>query len=263
MDLKLKNKTALVLASSKGIGKAISYNLAANGANLFLVSRSQNLLEEIKNNLTTKYGVTVHVKSTDLGVAESRDELIKDIKKNVSKLDIIVHNTGGPKVGPVLNLDETDFQDSFNRLFLPVIHINKEFLPSMIDNKFGRILCITSLSVIEPIENMALSNTIRSAITAMLKTLANEVASFNITVNCIAPGWVETDRTKELLESRIKLSKQSKEEYLQTHLSTIPAKRMGNVDELASLATFLCSEQASYITGSTICVDGGKRKSTY
>ncbi len=263
MDLNLKNKNALIMASSKGIGKAIAYNLASEGVNLYLCSRSLDLLTSIQADLQDKYSIEIEIFPADLSNFTNRENLINAVKAKYSKIDILVHNMGGPKPSTVLNTSIDEWTNSFNSLCLPVIHLNNAFIPGMIAQNFGRILAITSLSVIEPIDNMALSNSLRSLITAMLKTLANEIAEYNITVNCLAPGWIKTDRTDELLESRIKLSPQTKEQYLASHLSTIPANRMGSVNELSSLATFLCSNQAGYITGSTICVDGGKRKSTY
>ncbi len=263
MNLNLNDKNALIMASSKGIGKAIAYGLASEGVNLYLSARSLDLLTSIQTDIQDQYQVKVEIFPADLSNYNDRENLISAVKAKYSTIDIIVHNMGGPKPSTVLNTSIDEWTNSFNSLCLPIIHLNNAFIPGMIAQNFGRILAITSLSVIEPIDNMALSNSLRSFITAMLKTLANEIAKYNITVNCLAPGWIKTDRTDELLESRIQLSRQSKDQYLESHLSTIPANRMGNVTEIASLATFLCSNQAGYITGSTMCVDGGKRKSTY
>src|SRR5690606_10250700 len=141
--------------------------------------------------------------------------------------------------------------------------LNASFLPGMIEQNWGRIVAVTSLSVMEPIPNLSISNAVRSAVTAMLKTLADEVARYDITVNCVAPGAIKTDRLDELMEARLKKTGQSKEEYLKSYLGAIPAGRLGTPEEFAGVAVFLCSERASYITGSTISIDGGKRRSVY
>ena len=151
-----------------------------------------------------------------------------------------------------------DWRDGFERLFASVAQINQAFLPKMRTRRWGRIVTVTSLSVVEPIANLVVSNAMRSAVTAMLKTLADEVAAAGITVNCVAPGLIHTDRTEALVESRMKLSGQSRDNYMDDYLKSIPSRRLGKPEEFAAVVAFLCSEQAGYITGSTLCVDGGK-----
>lgn len=126
---------------------------------------------------------------------------------------------------------------------------------------WGRIVAVTSLSVMEPIANIAVSNAMRSATTAMLKTLADEVAQYNITINCVAPGVIATERQEEVFQN--KQLGETRDDVLKHLLSSIPAKRLGTSEEMGDVITFLCSRQASYVTGSTICVDGGKRRSVY
>jgi 3-oxoacyl-[acyl-carrier protein] reductase len=133
----------------------------------------------------------------------------------------------------------------------------------MKEKRFGRILCVTSLSVQEPIENLAISNAVRAGVTGMLKTLADELAAYEITVNCVAPGAIATDRLNDLMSARIAKSGLSEEEYMANYLQAIPMGRLGSPEEFAAVVTFLASSRASYITGSTISVDGGKRRSTY
>ncbi|HEY9714858.1 MAG TPA: SDR family oxidoreductase, partial [Chroococcales cyanobacterium] len=128
---------------------------------------------------------------------------------------------------------------------------------------WGRIVAVTSLSVVEPVANLAISNAMRAAVTAMMKTLSDEVAASGVTVNCVAPGLIETDRLTDLMKARIAKSGQSEQEYKKDYLKPVPTGRLGRPDEFGAVVAFLCSEQASYITGSTIAVDGGKRRSTY
>lgn len=265
MELGIKDKRALVLGASRGIGNAIARELAKEGARVILSARTENRIlaevQSIKKEIADNsevYGV-----ACDLDLSEARNSLIKEVEKRFGGVDILVHNTGGPSPSFTSETLEEQWQTGFDKLFQSVIGLNQAFLPGMKTNNWGRILCVTSLSVLEPIKTLAVSNAIRSAVTSMLKSLADEVAPFNITVNCIAPGAIATERLNELMEARIKRSGQSKEEYEKEYLESIPAGRLGTPEEFAAAAAFLASERASYITGSTICVDGGKRRSTY
>ena len=147
--------------------------------------------------------------------------------------------------------------------FLSVVHLNQAFLPAMKTQQWGRIITVTSLSPMEPITNLAVSNGIRSAATAMLKTLATEVAADGICINCVAPGLICTDRIEALVKASASKQSRTVDDVLKGHISEIPAGRLGTPEEYAATVAFLCSQQAGYITGSTIAVDGGKRKSTY
>ena len=174
-----------------------------------------------------------------------------------------MHNVGGPKPTDTAHTSADDWQAGFEQLFQSVAELNSAFLPGMKERNFGRVLCVTSLSVMEPISGLAISNSLRAAVTAMLKSLASEVAAHNITVNCVAPGAIATDRLTDLMAARMVKSGQSEEEYNRDYLASIPAGRLGTPEEFAAVVAFLSSVQAAYITGSTICVDGGKRRSTY
>ncbi|HNB18622.1 MAG TPA: SDR family oxidoreductase [Candidatus Obscuribacter sp.] len=251
MDFGLKGKVALVTGASRGIGRAIADTLAAEGAEVLAVARSQFESEGLK---------TLQADLTD---AASRKALMEEIGKRHKGLDILVHNVGGPKPTDVRQTSLSDWQEGFERLFLSVAHLNEGFVPGMVERGFGRIVCVTSLSIMEPIAGLAVSNGIRSAVTAMLKTLADEVAPAGVTVNCVAPGAIATERLADLMEARIARSGQSREDYERDYLKQIPAGRLGTPAEFASLVAYLCSTQAAYVTGSTICVDGGKRRSTY
>jgi 3-oxoacyl-[acyl-carrier protein] reductase len=174
-----------------------------------------------------------------------------------------VHNTGGPKPTRAEETTDDQWSSGFHQLFESVIHLNQAFIPGMKERLWGRIVNVTSLSVLEPIPNLAVSNAMRSAATAMLKTLSDELAAFNICINCMAPGVIHTDRTEERLQAQIKQSGGTREQYLEDYVKSIPAGRLGTAEEFAAMVAFLCSQRASYITGSTICVDGGKRRATY
>lgn len=263
MDLGIRGKKALVCGASKGIGRAIAMELAREGVEPILCARQSALLEETAAFIRKETGATVHHKTCDLSNAEDRDALIKAVDDQMKGIDILVLNSGGPKPSSALSTTLDEWEKGFNQLFQMIVHLNSGFIPKMKEKKWGRVICVTSLSVMEPITNLAISNSMRSGVTAMLKTLSDELAQFNITVNCIAPGAIATERLEELMEARIEKTGQSKEEYMKQYLSAIPMGRMGDAEEFAAVAAFLCSQKASYITGSTISVDGGKRRSTY
>lgn len=263
MDFGIKGKKALVCAASKGLGKATALALAGEGVELMLCARSKETLAEVAAEATKLSGKPAHTFGCDLTDENARRELIDHVRTQLGTVDILVHNTGGPKPTSVESTGQEDWQHGFNQLFPAVAELNAAFVPAMKERKWGRILAVTSLSVLEPIGGLAISNAMRSAVTAMLKTLADEIASFGITVNCLAPGLILTDRTQGLMDARVEKSGQSREEYMKDYLKSIPAARLGDPAEFGAVAAFLCSQQASYITGSTICVDGGKRRSTY
>jgi len=263
MDFGIKGKKALVLGASKGIGKGIAMELAREGAEVVLCARHEKLLEEVADEIRKATGAAVHAQTCDLTSMDERNKFIKTVTERVGAVDILVLNTGGPKPSSAGDTTLDDWERGFHQLFQMIAHMNQAFLPKMKENKWGRIICVTSLSVIEPIANLAISNSMRSGVTAMLKTLSDEVAPFNVTINCLAPGAIATERLEELMEARISKTGQSKEDYMKSYLAAIPMGRMGSAEEFAAVAAFLCSDRASYITGSTICIDGGKRRSTY
>jgi 3-oxoacyl-[acyl-carrier protein] reductase len=263
MDLGITGKRALVCGGSAGMGKAIAQTLAKEGARVFVCARSPYTLAEAVTDIKQSATAPVESATCDLSDPASRKELIAKVQKIFGGVDILVHNSGGPQPSTAEDTSTQDFQKGFESLFQSVIELNAAFVPGMKQQKWGRIINVTSLSVLEPIGNLAVSNAIRSAATAMLKTLADELAPFNITVNCVAPGAISTGRIEELIEVRAKKANISKDAYFADYVKAIPAQRLGTPEEFASVVGFLASEPASYVTGSTICIDGGKRRSTY
>mgnify|MGYP000010225405 CR=1 FL=1 len=262
MDLGIRGKKALVTGASKGIGRAVVQALSAEGVEIVAASRDQGNLEALAAGLWRK-NTPLHIFSSDLSQGESRKALIDYVGKTVGGIDILVHNVGGPKPSDTANTSHDDWQSGFEQLFQSVAELNGAFVPGMKERGFGRVLCVTSLSVMEPIAGLAISNSLRAAVTAMLKSLADELASSGVTVNCVAPGAIATDRLTDLMTARVARSGQSEEEYTREYLKHIPCGRLGTPEEFAAVVTFLSSMQAAYVTGSTICVDGGKRRSTY
>lgn len=262
MDLGIRGKKALVCAASKGLGKAIALALAGEGVELLLVARSKESLAEVGQE-AEKHGCKVHLAACDLSDPVQRKRLIEEAHAELKSVDILVHNTGGPKPTAAENTSIEEWHLGYEQLFPAIAELNLAFVPGMKERRWGRIIAVTSLSVLEPIANLAVSNAMRSAVTAMLKTLSDEIAAYDITVNCVAPGVIHTDRTESLMISRMERSGQSRDQYMRDFQKSVPAGRLGSPSEFGAVVAFLCSQQASYITGSTIAVDGGKRRSTY
>ncbi len=262
MDLGIKGKNALVCASSKGMGKAVAVELAREGAAVFMCARDKGVLEKAAEDVKSAGAASVHLMECDLTDPDSASLLVSNVQSRFGHIDILVHNVGGPKPTTAMETTLSEWENGYRLLFESVVRLNQAFLPGMKERRWGRIACITSLSVMEPIPSLAISNAMRSAVTAMLKTLADEVAKYNICINCIAPGVILTDRTEERIQAKIKTAGGTREEYLNEYVRSIPAGRVGTSEEFAAAVAFLCSDKASYITGSTLCVDGGKRRST-
>jgi len=263
MDLKLKNKVALVTASSKGIGKSVAEILIKEGCKVVICSSNrQNLIEAAKE-IKESCGIEPLWGICDVSNPNDIIEIVKMTKNHFGDIDILVNNCGGPIPGTFDNLDDSNWLDAVDQVLLSVVRLTREVLPGMKAKKWGRIINITSKSVKQPIDNLMLSNSLRSAVTAFSKTLSNEVGKFNITVNNVAPGFTLTSRLYELALVKEKATGVSHEEVLAEMANSVPLKRLGSPEEIASMVVFLASEQAGYTTGTTIQVDGGAIKSTY
>jgi 3-oxoacyl-[acyl-carrier protein] reductase len=265
MDLGLRNQVALVLASSKGLGLACAKGLYQEGAHVIICSRSEeNLLrakKEIIESGTINPNAIVENFTLDLNSEPQIKELVDFSLNRFNKVDILVHNAGGPRSAPAFKITKEDWNASINLNLLSFIRITSLILPIMQQQKSGRIIAITSVSVKQPLDDLVLSNTTRLGVVGYAKTLANEYAKDNILINVVCPGPNLTDRMKNLIKTQIENTGKSEEEVLNTWISSIPLGRLGKPEELANLVVFLCSNKASYITGTTIQVDGGFVKS--
>ncbi len=253
MDFEIKGKTALVTASSSGIGRAVAESLAKEGADLILCARRENLLEDLSKKLSSEYNVSVSYEKADL----SKKDEIENLLKKHNKVDILFVNAGGPKAGEFDTVDDEDWYNTFELNMMSAVRLIRGVLPYMKERKFGRIIVLTSISVKQVMDNLILSNSIRMGITGMIKSVSKEVAEYGITVNGVAPGWTRTSRVENLLRSKAELSSKSIKEVEKLLVKDIPMKRMAKPEEIADTVTFLCSSKASYITGITINVDGG------
>ncbi|GGW23955.1 SDR family oxidoreductase [Arenibacter certesii] len=260
MEISLKYKKALIGGSSKGIGKAIAQQLAKSGASVTILARSEDKLKSIISQLPTDQGQNhqyIVVDYTDL----------ERYKKNIhayfkhNTVDILVNNTQGPAAGNALEKEATDYQEAYDLLFKTTIITTQLALKGMIENKYGRIINIASVSVKEPISNLVLSNAIRAAVVSWAKSLAIEVGQFNITVNNTLTGYFNTERLKNLNMGKAKELGIPIEELEQQMKTNVPLGRFGDPKEYGYLVAYLASEQASFITGANIPIDGGMLKS--
>lgn len=263
MDLKLKNKVALVTASSKGIGKATAELLIKEGCKVVICSSNQENIVKAAKEIKESCGIEPLWGICDVSNPNDIREIVKMAKNNFGDIDILVNNCGGPVPGTFDNLDDNNWQNALDQVLMSVVRITREVLPGMKAKKWGRIINITSKAVKQPIDNLMLSNSFRSAVTAFSKTLSNDIGKFNITVNNVAPGFTLTSRLYELALVKEKNTGISHEKVLAEMANSVPLKRLGNPEEIAAMVVFLASEQAGFITGTTIQVDGGAIKSTY
>lgn len=257
MNLGLEGKTALVTASSKGIGKAAAEELASEGCHVAICSRNKAELENTAEEIKRKYNVDVSWSVCDLNKSADIENTYNVVLKQFRKIDILVNNCGGPIPGFFRDISEDDWISAFEQVFLSAVRFTNYVIPGMVAKQWGRIINITSISVKQPIDNLILSNSLRTGIIGFAKSLSNEFAKYNVTVNNIAPGYTLTNRLYDLAVSRAKTSGLSHEEVLADMAKQVPMNRLARPEEIGALVTFLCSNQAGYITGNTIHVDGG------
>jgi 3-oxoacyl-[acyl-carrier protein] reductase len=258
MDLKLTGKVAVVLASSKGLGKAIATTLAQEGATIIIASRNPEELNKTAAHIRQITNASVTAIATDVAKAEDCENLIKQVGDNFGKIDILVNNAGGPPFAPFETFDDEQWQKAFELNLLSFARLSRLALPYMQKTGSGRIINIISGSVKSVLANSVLSTSMRMGIVGMAKMMADEWGPYNITVNNIAPGLILTDRIKHTL-----VPGQDPDQAMKERSAQIPLRRIGEPHELAALVAFLASEQASYISGTTIPVDGGASRSIY
>jgi 3-oxoacyl-[acyl-carrier protein] reductase len=248
MDLGLNDKVALVLASSKGLGKAVAIELAKEGAKVIICGTDQAALNASKAEIEEFAPKCVAAILCDLTDENQRKRLVLESVKAFGPIEILVTNAGGPAAGTFEQFNLEDWKAIYNSLFLSAVDVIQQVLPSMKEKGFGRILTITSITLKQPADNLISSNAVRTSLLGLVKSLSNELASFGITVNNLMPGYTSTNRLEELIEKNPKVNEVKE---------NIPMKRFGKPEEFAAAAAFLLSERASYITGQSLAVDGG------
>ena len=240
MDLQLKGKRALVMGSTMGLGRAVAESLIAEGADVAICARNADKVALAVKQMGARCGF-----ACDLSHAGAARTLVEDAVKALGGLDILVTNTGGPQKAAFAEVSDDQWHLDFQSLWMSVVESMNAVLPSMKEQRFGRILMITSIAAKEPLSGLTTSNGLRAGLTGLAKSVALEVAPYGVTINTLLPGYTATDRLKELHLPDEKVRQ------------LVPAGRLGDPRELGDLATFLASPRAGYITGQSIAVDGG------
>ncbi len=251
MDLGLANKVAFVAASSQGLGKSVALELAKEGAKVIICGRNKETLHLAQAEIEA-LGGRVLALTGDLSIPKDRQAIIDATLKEFDGVDILVTNTGGPPAGKFEDFIAQDWEKAVQQLLGSAVGLIGGFLPGMKTQRWGRILTITSQAVKQPVNNLILSNAVRSSVVGLMKSLSNELGEYNITVNNIMPGYTETARLAKLIKDNASFASVTQE---------IPLGRFGQPEEFAAAVAFLASERASYITGISLAVDGGWIKS--
>ncbi len=257
MDLGLRQRTAIVLGASRGLGRAIAASLAAEDANVLLCSRSVETLADTAAELDGLGSGRIAFHAVDLAHPGAATGIHAAAEKQLGPVDILINNGGGPPPGPVVGAERSTWEEQFQAMVAPFFELGNLVVPGMRSRGWGRVLSVVSSGVIQPIPNLGLSNALRASVVGWSKTLANEVAGDGVTVNCLAPGRIATDRTASLDAIVAERQGISIEEVERNAKALIPAGRYGDPREFGDAAAFLVSERGSYITGSVIRVDGG------
>ncbi|RDI96116.1 SDR family NAD(P)-dependent oxidoreductase [Meiothermus sp. QL-1] len=259
MDLGIAGRLALVTGASQGIGRAVALTLAREGARVVAVARNPDRLSALIGAIEREGGWARAVPA-DLSRPPERARLLAELER-LGQVELFLGNTGGPPPGPAQALRSEELHNAAEQLLYPMVDLTRALLPGMQARRFGRILYITSLAVREPIENLALSNTLRAGLTGYAKTLAREVAAWGITVNTLGPGYTQTERLEAILAHRAAQRGVSLEAAHAEQTALIPMSRLASPQEIADVAVFLLSERASYLTGQALMVEGGALRS--
>ncbi len=257
MDLGIKDRVAIVAASSRGLGKAVAMGLAQEGVNLVICSRGEDVLAETASEILSETGVWVKPVAADVSKKDEIDKVVDHCIKEYGTVDIMVNNAGGPPLGEFIEFDDGNWEQALELNLFSTIRFTRAVLPHMREKNWGRIVNITSVAVKQPIDGLILSNTARTAVIGLAKTLSNENGEHNILINNVCPGRIFTDRIKQLAEARAERDNKTFDEVIESMKTDIPLGRIGDPEEFANMVVFLCSERASYITGATIQIDGG------
>jgi 3-oxoacyl-[acyl-carrier protein] reductase len=257
MDLGLKGKAALVAGGSMGLGRAVALELVREGAKVAIGALDDPHLNEAAELIRRETGGEVLAIPVDVSDAKQARAVVRGVIDHFGTIDILVNNAGGPPSADFVEIDETLWEKGFRLNLLSTIMMTREAVPVMKAKGWGRIINMTSISVKQPIDGLILSNTIRSGVIGLAKTLSNELAPFNVTVNNVCPGFTLTDRVRNLAKAMAEKEGTTPEAVIGRWEASIPMKRLGTPEEFAALVAFLASERSGYITGASIQIDGG------
>jgi 3-oxoacyl-[acyl-carrier protein] reductase len=262
MQLGLKDKVALVTASSKGIGYGVAKVLALEGCRVIISSRNNDAISRARDQIVQETGNReVHAFSADLTVKDDIEQLVKIATEKFGGVDILAYNTGPPKPGTFGELSEADWEQGVKLLLMSAVWLSKRVLPGMEEKKWGRLIFIASTTLRQPIPNLVLSNTVRLSLAGLSKSLATEFGEKGITSNGIMQGHILTDRQREIAEDTSRRTGKSIDDAIKQALADVPLGRYGTPEEIGYLVAFLASDKASYITGAMIPIDGGMIRS--
>jgi 3-oxoacyl-[acyl-carrier protein] reductase len=257
MDLGLSGRVAIVAAASKGLGRAVAEELAREGAEIAICSRTASDLENAASRIHSAGGREVFWQPVDVADAAAVARFVEAVGARFGRVDICVTNTGGPPSKLFAATTSEDWRSWTEQLLMSVVYFAQAVLPRMQNRRWGRFLTITSYSVKQPVEGLLLSNSLRAGVVGLMRTLANEYASAGITVNNVCPGYTRTDRLDDLAGMMAARTGTSPEEVFAAWKKLIPAGRLGRPEEFASVVAFLVSDRASYVNGVSLAVDGG------
>jgi 3-oxoacyl-[acyl-carrier protein] reductase len=264
VDLQLAGRVALVNAASRGIGRAIAAALAAEGAVLVISARDEAAVTQAARQISAATGTEVAGVAADVSVPGTAERLVAAAVERFGGLDILVNNSGGPPRGHFADFGDADWQDAFDLLLLSVVRMVRAALPHLRDSGRGRVINIGSTSVKQPIPGLILSNSLRAGVAGLARSLADELAPDQITVNNVLPGSILTDRLRAGSAARAEQAGTHVDDLIRAEVAQlVPLGRVGEPEDLAALVAYLCSTAADYVTGQTIAVDGGLLRSIF
>jgi 3-oxoacyl-[acyl-carrier protein] reductase len=257
MDLGLKDRVAIVAASSQGLGKGVALALARGGAKLAICARTPDTIQAVAEEIRKVTGAEVLARALDVTAGDQVRELVEETQRRFGRIDVCVTNAGGPPAKTFAETSADDWISAVNLNLMSTVHFAREVLPVMQKQRWGRFITITSVAVKQPIDGLILSNSVRSAVNGLVKSLANEYGRFNVLVNNVCPGYTRTERLAELSTHLAARDATTLAEIERQWTNQIPLGRLAEVEEFASVVAFLASERASYLTGVSLAVDGG------
>lgn len=253
----LEGKVALVSAASSGIGKGIAKVLSSKGCRVHIFSRNEQKIRKSAEEISGETGNMVNYSTGDLSKPDDVRKVLSEARRNTGEIDFLVVNFGDPKVAPFMDITDLDWDESINMIVKSSVIMSRESLPRMKEVGRGRVVFVTSLTTKTPLENFAISASLRAAVVSLSKVLSLEFSMYGITFNCISQGYIMTPRLESIAESNSKKFGTSLEKAYEAISNGIPARRFGKPEEIGELVSFLCSDEASYINGTNIQIDGG------